>query len=111
MRARRIGADELDAIEICHGYVEAQLKYASEDRDKDGMLEYAPHLMSTPGRQDGLYWEGAGEPLVPAGFAQAAWDGAERRTPNPTTDIISGFSMGKAPMRRGARTITSSRTS
>ena len=42
MHARRIGADELDAIEICHGYVEAQQKYASEDRDKDGMLEYAP---------------------------------------------------------------------
>ena len=39
MRARRIGTDELDAIEICHGYVEAQMKYASEDRDKDGMLQ------------------------------------------------------------------------
>ena len=58
MRARRIGSDELDAIEICHGYVEAQMKYASEDRDKDGMLKYAPRLMSTPGRHDGLYWEG-----------------------------------------------------
>src|SRR5579862_3083192 len=35
MRARRIGADELDAIEICYGYVEAQMKYASEDHGKD----------------------------------------------------------------------------
>src|SRR5271167_1040600 len=46
MRARLIGTHELDAIEICHGYLDAQRKYASEDRDKDGMLEYAPRLMS-----------------------------------------------------------------
>ncbi len=78
MRARRIGAHELDAIEICHGYVDAQLKYASEDREKDGMLEYALHLMSTPGRHDGLYWEGESQPLVPHGLAQAAWDGARK---------------------------------
>jgi len=83
MRARRIGADELDAIEICHGYVDAQKKYASEDRDEDGMLEYAPRLMSTPGKHDGLYWEGAGEPLVPAGLAHAAWDGAAKGQAKP----------------------------
>jgi len=83
MLARRIGADELDAIEICHGYVEAQLKYASEDRDKDGMLKYAPRLMSTSGRHDGLYWEGASEPLVPEGFARAAWDGALKGQAKP----------------------------
>ncbi len=83
MRARRIGADELDAIEICHGYVDAQLKYASVDRDKDGLLEYAPRLMSTSGRQDGLYWEGAGEPLIPEGLARAAWDGAGKGQAKP----------------------------
>jgi hypothetical protein len=83
MRARHIGTDELDAIEICYGYVEAQRKYAAEDRDKDGMLEYAPRLMSTPGRQDGLYWQGAGEPLVPEGFAQAAWDGVQKGRAKP----------------------------
>jgi hypothetical protein len=83
MHARRIGTHELDAIEICHAYVEAQLKYASDDRDKDGMLEYAAHLMSTPGRHDGLYWEGASEPLVPEGLAQAAWDGARKGSAKP----------------------------
>ena len=83
IQARRIGANELDAIEVCHGYVEAQLKYASEDRDNDGMLEYAPHLMSTSGRHDGLYWEGASEPLVPEGFARAAWDGAQKAQAKP----------------------------
>ncbi len=83
MRARLIGADELDAIEICHGYVEAQLTYASEDRDKHGMLEYARRLMSTPGKHDGLYWPGASEPLVPEGLAHAAWDGDRKGQAKP----------------------------
>jgi hypothetical protein len=83
MRARHIGADELDAIEICHGYVEAQKQYASEDRDKDGMLEYAPHLASSPGRHDGLYWESAADPLIPEGFARAAWNGLRKGNAKP----------------------------
>ncbi len=83
MRARRIGADELDAIEICHGVVDAQLKYASEDHDKDGMLEYAPRLLSRPGKQDGLYWDGASEPLIPEGLAQAAWEGGVKGQAKP----------------------------
>jgi hypothetical protein len=83
MHARHIGADELDAIEICHGYVEAQQKYASEDRDQDGMLEYAPHLMSKPGHHDGLYWEGTGEPLIPKGLARAEWTGLQKGEAKP----------------------------
>jgi hypothetical protein len=83
MRARHIGADELDAIEICHGYVDAQLKYASEDRDKDGILEYAPRMISSPGKQDGLYWEGGSASLIPAGLAHAAWDGAAKGQAKP----------------------------
>jgi hypothetical protein len=78
MQARRIGTNELDAIEICAGYVDAQRKYASEDRDKDGLLEYAPHMRSTPGAQDGLYVEGAGDPFVPRGLAEATWEGQKR---------------------------------
>lgn len=83
IRARRIGADELDAIEICHGYVTAQQKYASEDRSKDGMLEYALRLMSTPGRHDGLYWQGTDEPLIPERFAQAEWVGLGKEAAKP----------------------------
>jgi hypothetical protein len=83
MRARHIGADELDAIEICHGYVEAQKKYASEDRDRDGMLEYALHLASKPGRHDGLYWEGESVPLIPAGLAHAEWEGEQKGNAKP----------------------------
>ena len=71
MHARRIGTHELDAIEICRGYVDAQRQYASQDRNKDGMLVYAARLDSTPGHRDGLYWQGESQPLVPAEFAQS----------------------------------------
>jgi hypothetical protein len=83
MHARRIGSDELDAIEICHGYVDAQEKYASEDRSKNGMLVYASRLMSTPGRQDGLYWKSQDQPLVPEGLARATWDGPQKGNAKP----------------------------
>ncbi len=69
--ARRIGKNELDAMEICRGYVEAQLDYASKDRDKDGVLEYAQTIMSSPGKPDGLYSENAPS-LVTKAFALAA---------------------------------------
>ena len=72
MRARRIGANELDAIEICAGYVEAQTEYAAQDRDNHKMLAYAQHIVSAKGLHDGLYWEGSSESLVPKGFAEAA---------------------------------------
>lgn len=72
IRARRIGADELDAIEICSGYVEAQMEYAAQDRDNHKMLAYAQRIVSAKGLHDGLYWEGDSESLVPKGFAEAA---------------------------------------
>ena len=54
---RRIGANELDAIEICRGFVEAQKEYASEARDKTGVNQYAQKIISTPGTHDGLFWK------------------------------------------------------
>jgi hypothetical protein len=54
--ARRIGRNELSAIEVCRAYVDAQRDYASKDRQGDGLLEYAQHLVSSPGKHDGLYW-------------------------------------------------------
>jgi hypothetical protein len=53
---RRIGQDELAVIDVCHSYVEAQREYAAQDRQGDGVLEFAQHLRSSPGLQDGLYW-------------------------------------------------------
>ena len=53
---RRIGENELDAIKVCRDYIAAQKVYASKDRDGDNVLEFAQKLISTPGKQDGLYW-------------------------------------------------------
>jgi hypothetical protein len=53
---RRIGANELDAIQICRGFVEAQNEYASEIHDNSGVNQYAQKIISTPGKHDGLYW-------------------------------------------------------
>jgi hypothetical protein len=67
---RRIGENELEAIANCRAYVAAQVEYASQDRDDDGVLEYAQKLASTEGKKDGLYWEAdpeRGEELSPVG--------------------------------------------
>lgn len=52
---RRIGSNELDAITICRGYVEAQQEYALTPHD--GINQYAQKIISTAGKQDGLYWK------------------------------------------------------
>jgi hypothetical protein len=70
--ARRVGRNELNTMEICRGYAEAQLEYASEDRGRDGVLKYAQSIASSPGRQDGLYSEGAPQNPVAKAFADAA---------------------------------------
>jgi hypothetical protein len=54
---RRIGNNERKAIEVLQAYLDAQKQYASSDRNGDGVLQYAQRLASTPGKQDGLYWE------------------------------------------------------
>ena len=58
--ARRIGSNELDAIEVCRGYVEAQNDYAEKDRTGSGVLHYAQKIISSPGEHDGLYWTSTG---------------------------------------------------
>lgn len=68
MRARRIGADELDAMEICAGYVQAQQSYAARARDQHGMQEYAQHLS---GPADSLFGQKDVAGLVPQPFVEA----------------------------------------
>jgi hypothetical protein len=67
--SRRIGKNELGTISVMRAYVEAQREYASVDRDGDEVLEYAQRLVSSPGKQDGLYWppayDGDESPLGP----------------------------------------------
>lgn len=54
---RRIGGNELDAIAICRGYVEAQHEYALQKRGTSGVNQYAQRIVSTSGQQDGLAWK------------------------------------------------------
>ena len=71
--ARRIGRNELSAIQVCLAIVDAAHEYAALDVDRDGILEYAPQFVSTPGKHDGLYWQTkADEPLSPLGPLLAA---------------------------------------
>ena len=80
--ARRIGRDEMGAIDVCNAYVEAQREYASQDRMGDGVLAYAQFLRSASGTHDGLFWptNQPGEELSPLGplIAQACVEGYHR---------------------------------
>jgi hypothetical protein len=72
--ARRVGGNELKAIQVCLAYVDAQKEYAMKKaRQGEGLLEYAQKFVSTPGKQDGLYWEaGEGQEQSPIGLLFAA---------------------------------------
>jgi len=68
VRIRRIGRNELAAIATLRALVDAQREYAEQDRNGDGVREFAQKIISAPGKQDGLYWPTAdGEPESPAG--------------------------------------------
>src|SRR5438046_8006981 len=54
---RRVGENELNAIEICRGFDEAQHEYAMEKYDGSKVNQYAQHVLSTPGKHDGLAWQ------------------------------------------------------
>lgn len=87
--SRRIGGNELATIEVLKAYVDAQIEYASIDRDGNGP-QYARRIMSTQGKQDGLYWDANGQGESPLGplIAQAQAEGygggtAAGQTSNP----------------------------
>jgi hypothetical protein len=74
MRVRRIGRNELAVIQVMLAYTDAQSEYQALDRNGNGVREYALRALSTPGKQDGLYWAALpGEPDSPLGaqFADA----------------------------------------
>ena len=79
--ARRIGRNELNTMQVCLAYVDAQREYYEEDRRGNGVLQYAQKFASTPGKRDGLYWETKpAEPLSPLGdfVAKARAEGYRR---------------------------------
>jgi DUF2950 family protein len=84
---RRIGHNELAAINVCKGIVAAQHDYAASAHDGQPAGSYASRIVSEPGRQNGLYWEvKEGQPESPAGpmlagAAEEGYDISGRRTP------------------------------
>jgi len=73
---RRIGRNELDAIQTCLAFVDAQNEYAEKDRTGEGVGVYAQRIVSSPGKKDGLFWRDDREPS-PLGelAAQASAEG------------------------------------
>lgn len=82
---RRIGRNELDAIQTCLAFVDAQNEYAEKDRG-NGPGVYAQRIVSTPGKKDGLYWRDDGDPsplgeLAAKASAEGYKTGGDRPTP------------------------------
>ena len=80
---RRIGRNELDAIDVCRDFVAAQHAYAVEKHDDSRVNQYAQKIISTPGKQDGLAWRVAdGTPAGPLGdtIAQAIAEGYTKKS-------------------------------
>lgn len=69
---RRIGRNELNTIQTCLAYVDAQNDYADKDRTGAGPGVYAQHIVSTPGHKDGLYWPASDGSNSPLGELMAA---------------------------------------
>ncbi len=82
---RRVGENELTAIALCHGYVEAQHEYALKKREGYQVNQYAQRIISTPGKQDGLAWQ----------KADGSWDGPIGE--NVAKAIQRGYSDRKEP--------------
>ena len=83
---RRVGRNELDAIEICHGYVEAQYEYAMT-RHEGGVNQFAQRIISGAGKQDGLAWQNS----------DGTWDGPIGE--NVAKAIARGYTSGNEPYR------------
>lgn len=75
---RRVGANELDTIQSCLAYADAQREYYMRNPDNSPLLHYAGRLISTEGKKDGLYWpaaENEEESPIGEGFAKARAEG------------------------------------
>jgi|PlaIllAssembly_1097288.scaffolds.fasta_scaffold10428_2 hypothetical protein len=69
---RRIGRNELYAIEVMRDFVEAQADYAASDPARSGVRQYAQRMVSSKGQKDGLYWPTAGENEVASPLGELA---------------------------------------
>jgi DUF2950 family protein len=98
---RRIGTDELDAIAICRGFVEAQHEYAEEKHDDAKVNQYAQRIISTPGKHDGLAWQnpdGTWEGPVGETIAKAVEQGYSKKDkPQPYHGYYFKVLKGQGP--------------
>ena len=97
---RRIGQNELDAIKVCHGYVEAQYEYASQKHDGAAVNQYAQRVISTPGKQDGLAWrgpDGAWHGPVGETIARAIEEEGYKEQPSPYHGYYFRILKGQGP--------------
>lgn len=77
---RRIGKNELSAIQVCRAYVDAQREYYATNPEKSDLPHYAQKVASSPGQRDGLYWdtkEGEAESPIGPLMASARSEGYE----------------------------------
>ena len=91
---RRIGRNELNAIQVCLAYVDAQREYILKDRDEDKLLEYAQKFVSQKGQKNGLYWEAKeGEEQSPLGplMAKAGVEGYISKRPFGKRNPYHGY--------------------
>jgi hypothetical protein len=107
---RRVGANELDAIEVCRGFVEAQKQYALDLHDDSKVHQYAQRIISTPGKQDGLFWRNAdgseGGPISES-VAKAIEEGyAVEKGVGLSRLLLSGLEGPGPPPRRSASSTT-----
>jgi hypothetical protein len=98
---RRIGRNELDAIQVCLAYVDAQREYYARARKQGEVREYAQRLASTAGKRDGLYWDAKpGEEASPFGplVAKARAEGyGGRGTQSPYHGYYYRILAGQGP--------------
>jgi hypothetical protein len=104
---RRIGANELYTQQVMLAYVDAQNEYMASLHDDNKMHVYASHLMSRPGKQDGLYWQTeAGQPPSPlgqliAGARAAGYRPGENAEPQPFHGYYFAILKGQGPHASG----------
>jgi hypothetical protein len=75
---RRVGANELSAIQSCLAFVDAQREYYARNPEQESLLAFAQKLVSSEGRKDGLYWPTAASDApspLGEGFARARSEG------------------------------------
>lgn len=105
LNARRIGENELSVINVMLAIVDAQKEYASADRNRDGVREYARKFASAQGRRDGLYWPTkAGEPPSPLGalMTAATAEGYKQSSgPTPYHGYYFRMLTGQGPHAKG----------